>query len=88
MSKITHIKKLIKDQNVFRSEVMVRQEVNDVIQRGISYIKYEKRGPHHSKCDCVNHLYYLCEIESFQSLILKYKHMYTQYFASQIFHCR
>ena len=34
------MKKLIEDQNVFRSEVMVRQEVNDGIQRIVSYIKY------------------------------------------------
>ena len=35
------MKKVIDDQNLFRSEVMVRQEVNDGIQRSISYIKYE-----------------------------------------------
>ena len=33
------MKKLIEDQNVFRSEVMVRKEVIDEIQRIISYIK-------------------------------------------------
>ena len=33
--------KVIEYQNVFRSEVMVRYEVNDVIQRSISYIKDE-----------------------------------------------
>ena len=41
MSKTTHMKKVIEDQNMFRSEVMVRQEVNDVIQTSISYIKDE-----------------------------------------------
>ena len=41
MSKTTHIKKVIKDQNVFRSEVKVRQGVNDGIKRSISYIKDE-----------------------------------------------
>ena len=35
------MKKLIEDQNLFRSEVMVRQEVNDEIKRSNSYIKYE-----------------------------------------------
>ena len=39
MSKSTLTKKVIEDQNVFRSEVMVRQEVNDGTQRRISYIK-------------------------------------------------
>ena len=41
MSKSTLTKKVIEDQNSFRSEVMVRQEVNDGIQRSISYIKDE-----------------------------------------------
>ena len=41
LSKSTLTKKVIEDQNVFRSEVMVRQEVNDGIQRSISYIKDE-----------------------------------------------
>ena len=35
------MKKLTEDQNVFRSEVMVRKEVNDKIQIKVSYIKYE-----------------------------------------------
>ena len=35
------MKKVIDEKNVFRSEVMVRKEVNDEIQRSISYIKYE-----------------------------------------------
>ena len=39
MSKITLMKKVIEDKNVFRSEVMVRKEVIDEIQRIISYIK-------------------------------------------------
>ena len=41
MFKSTLTKKVIEDQNVFRSEVMVRQEVNDGIQIIISYIKDE-----------------------------------------------
>ena len=41
MSKSTTMKKVIEDQIYFRSEVMVRQEVNDGIQRIISYVKYE-----------------------------------------------
>ena len=41
MSKSTLMKKLTEDQNAFRSEVMVRKEVNDEIQIIISYIKYE-----------------------------------------------
>ena len=41
MSKSTLMKKVIEDKNVFRSEVMVRQEVNYEIQSGISYIKDE-----------------------------------------------
>ena len=35
------MKKVIEDQNMFRSEVMVRREVNYGIQRSISYIKDE-----------------------------------------------
>ena len=35
------MKKAIEDQNVFRSEFKVIQEVNDRIQRNISYIKDE-----------------------------------------------
>ena len=41
MSKSTLMKKVIDEQNVFRSEVMVRKEVNDEIKRSISYIKDE-----------------------------------------------
>ena len=41
MSKSTLTKKVIDEQNVFRSEVMVRKEVNDEIQISISYIKDE-----------------------------------------------
>ena len=33
MSKITHMKKVIEDQYVFRSEFKVTQEVNDGIQK-------------------------------------------------------
>ena len=39
MPKSTLMKKVIDEQNVFRSEVMVRKEVNDKIQIRISYIK-------------------------------------------------
>ena len=35
------MKKVIENKNVFRNKVMVGQEVNDVIQRSISYIKDE-----------------------------------------------
>ena len=35
------MKKVIEDQNVFINEVMIRQEDNYGIQRGISYIKDE-----------------------------------------------
>ena len=38
MSKYTLMKKLIDEQNAFRSEVMVRKEFNDEIQGIISYI--------------------------------------------------
>ena len=41
MSKSTLMKKVIEDQNVFINEVMIRQEDNYGIQRGISYIKDE-----------------------------------------------
>ena len=41
MSKVTHMKKVIEDQHVFRGYFKVRQEVNDEIQTIISYIKYE-----------------------------------------------
>ena len=41
MSKSTPKKKVIDDQNVLRSEVKVRKEGNDKIQRSISYIKDE-----------------------------------------------
>ena len=63
MSKITLMKKVIEDKNVFRSEAMVRQKVNDGIQRSISYIKDElqnyiennlveprKKKNHHFSC--------------------------------------
>ena len=41
MSKITHTKKVIEYQYVFRSDFNVRQEVNYRIQTSISYIKDE-----------------------------------------------
>ena len=39
MSKITHMKKEIEDQYVFRNDFKVGQEVNNGIQTSISYIK-------------------------------------------------
>ena len=33
------MKKLIDEQNLFRSEVIVRKDINDLIQGNISYIK-------------------------------------------------
>ena len=44
MSKITHKKKVIEDQYVFRSYFKVRQEFNDGIKTSISYIKYEHQN--------------------------------------------
>ena len=41
MSKSTIMKKVSDEKNVFRSEVMVRKDINDEIQRSISYIKDE-----------------------------------------------
>ena len=41
MSKSTLMNKVNDEENVFRSEVMVRKEVNDEIQISISYIKDE-----------------------------------------------
>ena len=41
MSKSTLMKKIFDEQNVFRSEVMVRKYIIDEIQRSISYIKDE-----------------------------------------------
>ena len=41
MSKITHMKKVIEYQYVFRSDFKVRQKGNDGIQTNISYIKDE-----------------------------------------------
>ena len=35
------MKKVSDEKKVFRSEIMVRKEVNDEIQRIISFIKYE-----------------------------------------------
>ena len=35
------MKKVIDEKKVFRSEIMVRKEVNDEIQRSVSYIKDE-----------------------------------------------
>ena len=57
-------------------------------QHPIGLIDSQRYGPHRSKRDCLNHLYYLCEIYSFQSFILQYKQMYTQYSASQRCHCQ
>ena len=41
LTKTTITKKLIEEKKVFRSEIMVRKEVNDEIQRIISFIKDE-----------------------------------------------
>ena len=41
MSRITHTKKVIEDQYVFRSNFKARQEVNDEIKTSDSYIKDE-----------------------------------------------
>ena len=41
MSKSTVMKKGSDEKNEFRSEVMVRKDINDEIQRSISYIKDE-----------------------------------------------
>ena len=57
-------------------------------QHPIGIIDSRRRGPHNSKSDCVNNLYYMCEIESLQSLLIQYKHMYTQYSASNRYHCQ
>ena len=45
MSKITHTKKVIEDQNVCRSELVVIKDVKNYIQRSISYIKDELQNP-------------------------------------------
>ena len=45
MSNITLTKKIIEYENVFRSEVMVRQEVNYGIQRIISDTKENLKNP-------------------------------------------
>ena len=39
MSRINHLKKVIKDLNVFRKYFRVRQEVSDEIKTIISFIK-------------------------------------------------
>ena len=41
LTKITTIKEVIDEKKVFRSEIMVRKEVNDEIQRSIYFIKDE-----------------------------------------------
>ena len=41
MSKSTLMKKGSNEQNVFRGEVMVRKDIDDKIQRSISYIQDE-----------------------------------------------
>ena len=41
LSKSTITKEVIDEKKVFRSEIMVRKEVNDEIQRSISFIKDE-----------------------------------------------
>ena len=57
-------------------------------QHFIGLIDSQRRGTNHSKSNSVNHLYYLWEIDSFQSLLLQYRHIYTQYSASQRCHCQ
>ena len=41
MSKINHTKKVIEDLNVFKNDVMVRQEISDETQTSFSFIKDE-----------------------------------------------
>ena len=41
LTKTTIMKQVIDEEKVFRSEIMVRKEVNDEIQRSVSFIKYE-----------------------------------------------
>ena len=41
MTKTTIMKQVIEEKKVFRSEIMTREEVNDEIQRSVSFIKYE-----------------------------------------------
>ena len=39
LTKTTIMKQVIDEKKVFRSEIMVRKEVNDEIQRSVSFIK-------------------------------------------------
>ena len=55
-------------------------------QHPIGTIDIQMHGTHHSKSDCMNHLYYLCEIESLQYFLLQYRQMYTKYYARKICH--
>ena len=41
MSKSILTKKLIDEQNLFRTEIMVKKQINDGIQRSFSYMKDE-----------------------------------------------
>ena len=41
LTKTTITKQVIDEKKVFRSEIMVRKEVNDEIQRSVSFIKDE-----------------------------------------------
>ena len=47
-------------------------------QHPIGLIDCQRRVTHHSKSEYLNHLYYLCEIQSLQSLLLQYNQMYSQ----------
>ena len=52
MSKITHMKKIIEDQYVFRRYFMVRQEINDELQTCIYFIKYELKISNKNNISC------------------------------------
>ena len=41
LSKTTIMKQVIEEEKVFRSEIMTRKEINDEIQRSVSFIKDE-----------------------------------------------
>ena len=41
LTKTTIMKQVIDEKTVFRSEIITKKEVNDEIQRSVSFIKYE-----------------------------------------------
>ena len=43
-TKTTIMKQVIDQKKVFRSEIMTRKEVNDEIQRSVSFIKNERQS--------------------------------------------